>query len=383
MRLWIESAHRTLTGPGTPVAGDVIRTGRTHAEFHAVLASHPDDERGSAQGALAVRIAQQTTALLEAHHSPVEAVATVLKDLAQDLYLPFSILQIQADNQAHLVECDAPPLFLTRRGRLVLLPVIEEVAYGRLIRQCRFPVERGDYLAIVSAGFIQAHGWDRRWGWRDIATSIRRLTALRGDAEQLLEELVSVYRRISHGDASRDASVLAMFARPIRTATVWSGPPADPALDERMLQKLMIEDDIRIICGNTTAEIAARELGAKLTLEPRPEDNWEEIPPTFRLDNVDLVTEGLITLTHAQERMVGIERARELSPGIDGATRLARLLLTADQIHFLIGTAVNPAQTTGPAGTIPLRAVAIKNLMADLQARGKIITAEYPDADDL
>jgi len=65
-----------------------------------------------------------------------------------------------------------------------------------------------------------------------------------------------------------------MFVRPMRTATVWSGPPVKREVEQDILEKLLDEPGARIICGDTTAEIAARWLRAKLEMEPRPEDGW-------------------------------------------------------------------------------------------------------------
>ena len=174
-----------------------------------------------------------------------------------------------------------------------------------------------------------------------------------------------------------------MFARPMRTATVWSGPPVKREVEEEILEKLMDEPGARIICGDTTAEIAARWLRAELELEPRPEDGWAEVPPTSQLgrrpgiERVDLITEGLVTMGKARERMASVQRARDLPRKQDGATRLAKLLLTADKIHFLVGLAVNPAQTADKAGKVPLLRSAVKELMNDLKVRGKIVSAEY------
>ena len=151
-----------------------------------------------------------------------------------------------------------------------------------------------------------------------------------------------------------------------------------------MLEKLMNEPGARIICGDTTAEIAARLLGAKLEMEPRPEDGWMEVPPVSRLhgrpgvERIDLISEGVVTMGTARERMAEAQRARPASRRKeDGATRLARLLLTADKIHFLVGLAINPAQTADKAGTVPLRRIVVEDLMNDLKARGKIVSVEY------
>jgi hypothetical protein len=154
-------------------------------------------------------------------------------------------------------------------------------------------------------------------------------------------------------------------------------------MEEVMLEKLMNEPGTRIICGDTTAEIAARLLGAELEMEPRPEDGWMEVPPVSRLhgrpglERIDLITEGLVTLGKARERMAEAQRARDLPRKEDGATRLARLLLTADKVHFLVGLAVNPAQTADKAGKVPLRRIVVEDLMNDMKARGKIVSVEY------
>jgi hypothetical protein len=94
------------------------------------------------------------------------------------------------------------------------------------------------------------------------------------------------------------------------------------------------------------------------------------------MDGVSLVTEGVVTLSRTRERLVGAVSVRDLPRQEDGATRLARLLLSADRIHFLVGKAINPAQTADEAGAVPLRLGAVENLILALQAR-KITSVEY------
>jgi len=384
LRLWIDSAHqsfghaqdKSLIRAGAAVRGDTTSTFQNKEQFFAIVAScsQSDPIQGKASTAL---IAQRAATMLEGG-TPLEAVVeTLLPTLSEGEHAPFSILQVLEGSHAHVVECDAPPLFLTRGGERVLLPVVEDVSHGRLVRECRFSLQDGDHIAMVSEGYIHARGWVRRWGWRDIATSIKRLTDTRCDAEQLLGALIRSYHRLAEGEATRDISVVAMCARPMRLATVWSGPPVDRSMDKVVLEKFMDGPGARIICGGSTAEIAARLLGTELTLEPRPKAGWMEVPPTSRLEGVDLVTEGLVTLSKARERIAEARRARDLPRSEDGATRLAQMLLKADSLHFLVGLAVNPIQASDAAGTIPLRQVVIGDLMRDLEARGKIVSAEY------
>ena len=408
MRLWIESAYQTLADAGAETPGDAVRTFTTEDQFIGVLVGGTMIG-GDAAGALATRAVD----LLAQGMTLDDGIETLLATLPQDLHVPLAMIQVgrssvAGQRSASLVECDAPPLFMARGGRLVLLPVVEEETHGRLIRRCDFELRDGDHLALVSEGYIHASGWDRRFGWRDIAVSIRRLTETSCDAEQLagaLARLAGSWKlearswKLEAGSTAAQhettssvssiqlpVSVLALFVRPMRTATVWSGPhsvpPAAAGGRERgMLERLMAEEDMRIVCGDTTAEIAARLLGAELVMAPPPEEGWTEVPPVSRMvgpdgrEPVALVTEGVVTMRVARERLAEAKRLRDLAGRDDGASRLARLLLTADKVRFLVGLAVNPAQTERD-GT-PLRKAALEKLVEDLKARGKIVALEY------
>ncbi len=380
LKLWIESAYQSLLRSGAEVCGDTTLLFRDQDQFFAIMASCPQVD--ALEGQVKTSSVTEHAATMLKEKASLGAVVEALLTEYQDVYLPFSILQISQGDRAHLIECDAPPLFLTRDGEWVLLPVVEEERHGHLVRECTFRVQDGDHIAMVSEGYICASGWDRRWGWRDIATSIRRLTDTRCNADQLLGALVRSYHRLSQDTDFRDVSVIAMFVRPMRFATVWSGPPADRSLDPVALERLMTPDwdgdpGQRVICGGTTAEIAARLLDAELKVESRPEHGWREVPPVARLEGIDLVTEGLVTLRKARERMAKAQRLRDLPYAQDGATRLAKVLLKADRLHFLVGLAVNPAQSVDDAGVVPLRRPVIEGLIQDLKARDKLVSVEY------
>ena len=391
MKLWIENAYTSLTATDGGTRGDVVRTLQTEEQFFAILASK---SRGDVKGrARAESIVDSAAAMLLQGLSLDAVVESVLGVLSSGEHAPFAILQVLGGSQAYVVECDAPPLFLIRGGELVLLPVLEDISHGRLIRTCQFPLQDGDYLAMVSEGYIRARGWSRRWGWRDIAVSTRRWTDTGCDAEQLLGALIRMVHRLAGEETpyacapgAGDISVVAMHVRPMRTATIWTGPPADPAQDEVALHRLMAEPGTRVICGDTTAQIAARLLGSELELESRPEDGadrthpWAEVPPVSRLAGVDLVTEGWVTLGKARERVAGAQHVRDLPREEDGATRLAHALLKADRIHFIVGLAINPAVGTavdaGGVRPVPLRRVVVEELIRDLKAQGRLVSVE-------
>jgi hypothetical protein len=53
---------------------------------------------------------------------------------------------------------------------------------------------------------------------------------------------------------------------------------------------------------------------------------------------------------------------------------LGKLLLEADRITFVVGAAINPAQTERDGTS--LRKMAVERLAKDLRARGKIVAVE-------
>jgi hypothetical protein len=413
MRLWVESACETVPASDATSA-DAVSTLSTEDRFVAAVFS--GQESGIRRQGSGVRgqLVQRATANLASGVPMDGAVDDVLAALPVGEHVAIALLHVTRDGRASLAEIDAPPLFMARRGDFVLLPVTEEERADRLVRRCDFAVQAGDHLAMVGEDTIRARGGVRPWSWRDVAVYIRRLTATGCDAEQLAGALVrlagswkleagerqvvdsksanqqiskSTIRNSQHLHLSRSAAqvqvsamvVLALFVRPMRTATVWSGPPARREMDGAAFAQLIAEDGVRIICGDTTAEIAARLLGAELVMEPPPAEGWTEVPPVSRLagsaERIDLITEGVVTLGVTRERLAQATRPRELAGREDGASRLAKLLLEADKIIFVVGAAINPAQIERD-GT-PLRKTAVGRLGEELKTRGKIVEMEY------
>lgn len=398
MKLWVESACQIVPEDREAAPG-VASTLTTEDRFVALLiGGGPTADDGQARGDHNL-LSQRAIGKLASGAAMDAVVADVLAALPAGEHVPVALLRIGRDGRAELAEIDAPPLFMARKGDFVLLPVVEEELVGRLVRRCDFTVRAGDHLALVSEGYLGASREARSWSWRDVALSVRRLTSTGCDAEQLAEALVRLAgswkpeagSQKLEADRQQPATsiqhpatslqLLALFARPMRTATVWSGPPADRRRDQEALARLMAEEGVRIICGDTTAQLAARLLNAELRLDPRPADGWREVPPTARLVTPDgaspvaLVTEGLVTMRVAADRLAAVKRPNELLGRRDGASRLAKLLLEADKVTFLVGLAINPAQVERD-GT-PLRKAAVMEVAEALKARGKIVAVEY------
>jgi hypothetical protein len=91
------------------------------------------------------------------------------------------------------------------------------------------------------------------------------------------------------------------------------------------------------VCGGTTANIIERELCLKCEIDKTSFDT--KIPMASKMEGIDLVTEGILTLTDAY---------RMLKEGVDknsntASVRLVKLFLSSDKIDFVVGTKINVA----------------------------------------
>lgn len=157
---------------------------------------------------------------------------------------------------------------------------------------------------------------------------------------------------------------------------ILTGPPQNKADDARMVQDFMKQEGIKIVSGGITSQIVARELGTRLITSVGVLD--PEIPPTAKIEGIDLVTEGVLTLNKAidlleqyQQDEVSEEFFEELSRD-NGATRLACYLMeNCTTVNLFIGKAINKDYTTKE---LPFEISVRQNLMKRMQA---VLTAMH------
>jgi hypothetical protein len=388
VRRLVEFAFRCLSKHGEELCGDAVRVKTTPDTLIVGLSD------GLGSGVKAHILATLTATIAVDMIEKGETVDEVIETLADTLpecqvrrlaYATFSVLTVKNGRHAYLVEYDNPPLILIRAGQLVTLPMTERVVKGRTIREAQFELQEGDYMALVSDGYIHAGvgGLYRLgWGWKNVAISLQRWASTGGDSYQLTNALARTCLKLYHDQPGDDATAIGMKVRqPIR-ATILTGPPSNPDMDKEVVERFMSAPGLKVISGGTTAQVVARETGKQMQVQLRRDPhsartaNKEKIPPTARLEGVDLVTEGIITLSKATERLRAAENIHELPPDQDGATELARVLLKADILHFMVGEAINPYQLADVVRGKPMRQVYVEELIRELEGRGKTLTVE-------
>ena len=293
----------------------------------------------------------------------------------QVAYSTFTILQVDSSGNAYLVQFDNPDAFYVSDGCVGSVDCVQRRVADKVVKEARFRVRSGDHLFLVSDGMIHAGiggVLNLGWGWPNVADYIRRITQQEKRASVLAKWMINVCDQFYGGKPGDDATCVAITVREPRHVTAAVGPPRNPEDDRNMVAKLMGASGTRVVCGGTTGKIVARETGASLKVDLA--SMVQGVPPTATVRGVDLVTEGIITLSKALSKLASPEEAY----GKDGASRLARVLLDADHVEFLVGKAVNPAhQNPNLPISITLKEQVMQDIARILSESGKEVKITY------
>ncbi len=264
-------------------------------------------------------------------------------------YSTFTIIRIVDNEEAEIIQYDNPHVILFRNGANYELPSTQMSIDGKKIFHSRIALCENDVFIAMSDGVVHAGiGYALNFGWerKDIIAYMKPLSCAGYTARALTTILLDQCRRLYDGKPGDDATVCTLRVRRRTPVNLLIGPPASRDDCARMLSLFFSKKGKHIVCGGTTASIAADFLGEKLIASLDFEDPG--IPPTAIIQGIDLVTEGVITiskvLSYAQDYLAGNELYDQWSRKKDGASQIARLLLEeATDINFYVGKAVNPA----------------------------------------
>ncbi|OPZ71751.1 MAG: hypothetical protein BWY80_01262 [Firmicutes bacterium ADurb.Bin456] len=134
-------------------------------------------------------------------------------------------------------------------------------------------------------------------------------------------------------------------------------------------------EGVKVICGGTTSQLAGRVLKKEVQVNLADMVS-DTIPPTGRILGIDLVTEGAVTLYHTLQHLK--EDHKKLENIKDGSGRLAKALLMADEVHFIVGLAINPVihDSDFPV-PYALKHQTVRDIADTMERLGKRITVEY------
>ncbi len=382
MELFIEAGAAQITKYGEELCGDNYALIRTRDSVIAVLS----DGLGSGVKAniLATLTTKILTTMLENDCDLGEVIATIgqtlpICQIRKIAYSTFTIARVYHDGRAYLAEFDNPQAFFIRGGRVRPLERISRVIDNKTVYEAHFQVQDGDHLIFASDGVIHAGVGgvlNLGWRWESVAEYAERMTAGEKDAQAISDWLVMVTDQLYAHRPGDDATVITMKARVPRSTTVLVGPPIDRSDDRLVVRELLAERGKKVVCGGTTSNIVARETGTAVSVNL--DTLTREVPPTGRIDGVDLVTEGIMTLAKALKLLQDTDSHSLLETAKDGASQLAHVLLHSDRINFLVGRAINPAhQNPSHPINLALKMKIVDELSDELAQRGKQVLLNY------
>lgn len=379
--LYAEIAVAQLAKTGEELCGDKVEISRGDRATTVVLS----DGLGSGVKAniLATLTTKIASSLLKRDVSLPEVVNTIAQTLPvcrerKIAYSTLHIVKILSSGEVRIVEFDCPASFLLRGGKVVAIPTSEKLVAGKAIREGSLQLQEDDVVVAVSDGVIHAGigGLLKLgWNWQGIAGELAAAGLAENDAETIAGRILDCCNGYYMGRPGDDSTVVAVKIRRPRQLTLLTGPPANRDMDEMIVKRFMRSPGRRVIAGGTTANIVGRITGRPVKVELAYDD--PEIPPTASIEGIDLTTEGVLTLTAATARLARPKALRGQERR-DGATMLARLLLEADTIEVLAGTAVNPAhQNPNFPSQINIKGQVLGQLREKLEALGKQVTIEW------
>ena len=371
MSVHIDVAWKSLNKKGEELCGDKVVTVRTADSTIAVLAD------GLGSGVKANILSTLTSTICATMVREGASVADVVSTIVNTLpvcsvrkvaYATFSILEIKDSGEGYLAEFDNPFCIYIRDGKRMEFKCEYNEYSGKGVYETRFQALPGDVITIVSDGVIYAgvgESLNFGWTWEHVVKWLLNATALEMSAPRLAAALSDTVNDLYMKKPGDDSTVLVAEVTAHKVVNMLAGPPKDKADDERMVRDYMRSPGKKIICGGTSANIVARVLNRKIRTSLTYSD--PSIPPIGFIEGVDLVTEGVLTLTRTLDILQEYcekDADSYYFHRIDeenGASMLARMFLEdCTHLKLFIGTAINPAHQN-------------PNLPADLSIKLKLI----------
>lgn len=260
-------------------------------------------------------------------------------------YSTFSAIDCNENGTAKIVE-EGNPQFLWIRNGEVLEPEFEVLTSkefpNRHMHIYHLKMQTNDRLIFCSDGVTQA-----ALGTKNLRLGLRR----EGLIEIVKKELEKEPDISSSNLAKRivkqailteldrkpkdDISAVCVYYREPRNAVVFTGPPYHQAKDKFYAQALIDFNGKKAISGGTTANLVSRELN--IPIKTNINLNIGKLPAISYMEGIDLVTEGILTLTKACEYL----ETGEVNH--DAAGDLVKFMLDTDCITFMVGAKLNQA----------------------------------------
>jgi hypothetical protein len=378
---------------GEQLCGDHVEIVNNETSAVMVLA---DGLGSGVKASILATLTAKIISTMMANELPVEdcvsAIAATLPVCRERhiAYSTFTIIRIAGHQEAEIIQYDNPHVILLRGGKSFDYSKTAETgdstaAHKRVIYKSKIKLREDDTFIALSDGAVHAGvGKSLNFGWRreDIIAWLEGIYRRDFTAKTLSALLLNKCVDLYSGRPGDDTTVCTVKIRKRQSVNLLIGPPVNPPDTPKMMALFFAKEGKHIVSGGTTSALTAEFLRKPLVAGP-PRYIDPSVPPTASIEGVDLVTEGVITISkvleYAKDYIKDNENYLLWNTGEDGASRIARLLFEeATDINFYVGRAINPAHQN-PVLPIDfsIKMRLIDELTACLKEMGKQIKVSY------
>lgn len=339
---------------GERICGDVFLSERIPEENRVIAVLSDGLGHGVKANVLATLTSKLALNFTKEHKEANTIAETVMKALPECSdrklsYATFTIIDIEFDGTTQIVEY-GNPVSIILRGNRIFEPewqcvLLQGPNAGKEILTCRFKLMKEDRIVFFSDGVSQSGTGSAKypigWGRDNVMTFIQHLISGNSSisARDLSAKVVNIAFQNDSFDLHDDVSCTTIYLRSPRRLIICSGPAVEPSSDSEMANIVKNFEGHKIICGATTSNIIAHQLGLSITEGQKFDD--PDLPPISFMDGFDLITEGILTLSKVSSLLNN--HALHGKHGKGPADQIVKLLLESDEIHLLIGMRINQA----------------------------------------
>lgn len=373
------------------ICGDVFLSRKIQEENRTIVVLSDGMGHGVKANVLATLTSTMALNFTGEHKEPEKIAEMIMNTLPicserKMSYSTFTIVDIEPDGRVTILEYDNPQTIIMRKNKpfdpgwnCVIMQ--SEKNAGKEIKTCSFYPQKEDRIIICTDGISQAGlGTDKYpfgWGMDNMKEYVTRLIENnhRISARRLAGKIVTMAHKIDGYYSRDDTSAAVIYFREPRKLLVCTGPPYEEENDKKLAEKVKNFKGRKIISGATTADIIGRELD--IEIEDTMNFDDPDLPPLSKMEGIDLVTEGILTLTKVNRIMKEYDSAYQ--PGKGPADKIVELFRKSDEIHFVIGTRINIAhQDPSLPVDLEIRRTVVKRVGRILEEKFlKTVTIEY------
>lgn len=303
---------------------------------------------------LATLTAKILSTMMAENMSIEDSVYTVAKTLplckVRNLaYSTFTIFQLgHFDNNAYLAQFDNPNAILMRDGKNYPYLSTCKIINEKEIYESNIKLRVGDMLILLTDGVTSAglgrvtiNGWQRD----EVIKFIERWYTPSMSPQRMASAISDACMDLSLDNPQDDCTVAVFKIRNRQVVNLIIGPPEKIEEDKMILKLFFSKIGKKVVCGGSTSKMVSKYLNKPINIINTSGD--EEIPAMASIEGVDLVTEGVITLSKVVELgrkyVKNTTISLDLEHKADGASLLAKMLFEeATDINFFVGKAINP-----------------------------------------